>query len=78
MPISLSDAELAALMTAAQPFAPERRDAFLQQVAKALQGCRELRPGTVHKAIREAQRAHFDPPILNTAGHKPPRRWPPR
>jgi hypothetical protein len=65
MPISLSDAELAAVMTAAHPIAPERRGAFLEQVANSLQGCREIGPGAVHKAIREAQRAHFDPPIFD-------------
>jgi hypothetical protein len=41
-PIRLSDSELDAVMAAARPLAVERRDAFLQAVAGALQGCREL------------------------------------
>jgi len=63
-PIRLSDSELDAVMAAAQPLAVERRDAFLQQVASALQGCGEIGPGVVHRICAELQRAHFDPPDL--------------
>ena len=64
-PIRLSDSELDAVMSAARPLAVERRDAFLQQVAGALQRCGELGPGVVHRICAEAQRAHFDPPDLS-------------
>jgi len=63
--ISLSDDEFAAVMAAAQPIAPDRRDAFLQQVAHALEGCRDIGPGVVHRVVAEAQRAHFDAPNLS-------------
>jgi hypothetical protein len=63
-PIRLSDSELDAVMAAARPLAVERRDAFLQAVAGALQGCRELGPGVVHRVCAETQRAFFDPPQL--------------
>ena len=42
--------------------AVDQRDAFLQEVADALRGCAEIGPGTVHRAIAEAQRRHWDPP----------------
>jgi hypothetical protein len=52
---------------AARPFAVERRDAFLQDVANTLAQHSDPGPGDVHLAIREAQRKFFDPPR--------PRRW---
>ena len=45
--------------------AVDQRDAFLQEVADALQGCAEIGPGTVHRAIAEAQRRHWGPPDLS-------------
>ena len=62
-PIRLTDSELDVVMSAA-PVAVERRDAFLQAVASALQGCGEIGPGVVHRICVEAQRAHFEPPDL--------------
>jgi hypothetical protein len=61
-PIRLTDEELTAVMSAARPISVDRRDAFLQAVAGALQSCPELGPGTVHRAIADVQRAFFDPP----------------
>jgi hypothetical protein len=66
-PLALSDSELDAIMAAARPIARDRRDAFLQQVAELLRDCSELGPGAVHRAIAQAQRAHFDPPV-DTSG----------
>jgi hypothetical protein len=63
--IKLSDDELSAVMSACAPIAPERRGAFLQEVAAALRGCPEIGPGAVHRAIASAQRAHFDAPDLS-------------
>jgi hypothetical protein len=73
-PIRLSDSELDAVMAAARPLAVERRDAFLQAVAALLSGCVEVGPGTVHRAIEQAQRAHFDPPQFAEHPHKYARR----
>ena len=70
-PIRLSDSELDAVMAAARPIPVERRDAFLQDVAALLRG-REVGPGTVHRAIEQAQRAHFDPPDTGTGSRS---RW---
>lgn len=63
--LKLSDDELSAVMTACQPLAPDRRDAFLQAIADELRGCSVIGPGTVHRAIATAQRAHFNPPDLS-------------
>jgi hypothetical protein len=69
-PVRLSDSELDAVFAAAQPIPVSRRDAFLQDVATLLRRCSEIGPGSVHRAIVEAQRAHFDPP-LETERHEP-------
>jgi hypothetical protein len=42
MPLAISDSELDAVLAAARPLPVECRDAFLQSVASALQGCREI------------------------------------
>ena len=62
-PIRFTDAELSAVLTAAQPLAPDLRDAFLHAVARALQG-REIGPGLVARTCAELQRQFFDPPNL--------------
>jgi hypothetical protein len=70
-PVRLTDSELDAVMAAAQPIPVARRAAFLQDVAKMLSGV-EVGPGSVHRAIAQAQRAHFDPPqfaVGAPAGH---------
>jgi hypothetical protein len=64
-PIRLSDDELAAVMRAAAPLDVGVRDAFLQEVARALASCSEIGPGTVHRICAAAQRAHFDAPDLS-------------
>jgi hypothetical protein len=60
-------AELDAVMQAARPIPIESRDAFLQDVAALLSGCVEVGPGTVHRAIQQAQKRHFNPPDLGRA-----------
>jgi hypothetical protein len=63
MPISLSDAELAIVMTARSRFAPKDRDKFLRDVAHQLSSHHhELGPGAVHRIVRETQRRYFDAP----------------
>jgi hypothetical protein len=67
-PLKLSDEELTAVMQAAQPIAVDRRDAFLRQVAAALQSCGEVGPGIVHRVLVETQRVFFDPPDFARSG----------
>jgi hypothetical protein len=64
-PIKLTDDELSAVLRAAQPIAVDRRDAFLQAVALALQSCTEIGPGVVYRIVAAAQREFFDPPVLD-------------
>jgi hypothetical protein len=65
-PIALSDLQLDAIMRACEPLQPDARAGFLEAVAAALQG-REIGDGSVGRAIRQTQRAFFDPPELEGA-----------
>ena len=68
-PLCLTDDELNAVFVAARPIAVDRRDAFLQQVADELRRCNGNHgPGDVHRAVRVAQKAHFDPPLATEVG----------
>jgi hypothetical protein len=51
-PLRLTDSELDAVTAACRPLAPERRDAFLQQVANTLKDCREIGDGVVSRVAR--------------------------
>jgi hypothetical protein len=62
MPLSLSDAELTAVMDAAAPIPRRDRDQFLRDVAAELARYPELGPGIVGRVVREVQRRYFDPP----------------
>ena len=53
MPLSLSDAELEAVLAAAQPLAPKDRDFFLRHVADALERYPEIGPGVIHRVMVE-------------------------
>jgi hypothetical protein len=64
-PIKLTDTELDAVLMAARPIAPDRRDAFLQQIADELGKLGDqLGPGAVHRVVRAVQRSYFDPPDI--------------
>ncbi|MFL5038099.1 MAG: hypothetical protein ACJ8EC_24165 [Microvirga sp.] len=65
--MSLTSEDLAAaVLRAAAPLAPERRQPFIADVIAALQGVPEIGPGAVHRAIVAAQHQHFDPPRFAT------------
>ena len=53
MPIALTDAQLAAVMRAAEPLAPADRGRFLEAVASALRD-REIGDGTIGRAYDPA------------------------
>lgn len=67
MPLRLTDEELSAVFAAAAPLDVAVRDAFLQEVASALGGYREVGPGIVHRICAETQARFFDPPDLSRA-----------
>lgn len=67
-PLALSDSELDAVMNACRPLAVERRDAFLQEIADALQRVNgEVGDGRLHRMIAETQRKYL-PAISGVAG----------
>ena len=70
-PIRLTDSQLDAVLAAARPLAVGDRDAFLQDVAAALQGRSEIGDGDVYRAIADVQRRHHDPPLMDhQPGHR--------
>jgi hypothetical protein len=60
MPLSLSDDELAALMTAARPIPPRDRDQFLRDVAVELAKYPEVGPGIIGRVCSKLQRQHLN------------------
>jgi hypothetical protein len=65
-PIALTDEQLNAIMTAAEPLAPADRGPFLEEVAAGLRD-REIGDGLIHRVISEVQRKYFSPPVLERA-----------
>jgi hypothetical protein len=61
-PLRLTDSQITAIFAAARPLAVASRDAFLLDLAAALQGISDPGDGDVARAIRAVQRKHFDPP----------------
>ena len=56
-------------MRGAQPLTPDRRDAYLREIAAALAVAGEIGDGTVARAVRDIQRRHFDAPDLGHGDH---------
>jgi hypothetical protein len=56
MPLSLSDAEFAAVQAAAAPIHPMQRDAFLKALAAELERHPVVGPGVVHRAAAALQK----------------------
>src|SRR5262249_57464725 len=66
-PVSLTDIQMAA----AHPLPPDRRSAFLAEVARTLASERVIGDGLLHRVITHVQRQYFDPPLLTRARHSP-------
>jgi hypothetical protein len=62
--LRLTDSELDVVFAAARPLEVANRDAFLQDVAEHLAALPHLGDGVVHRVCVEAQRRHFDPPVV--------------
>lgn len=58
MPLSLSDAEYAAVQAAAAPIHPQQRSAFLQALAKELELHPIVGPGLVHRLCADLQKRY--------------------
>jgi hypothetical protein len=63
-PLSLTDAELGVIMTAARQLQWHQRDGFLRRIAEVLAAMPDQRgEGAVYRAIAGVWREHFDPPL---------------
>jgi hypothetical protein len=70
-PLRLSDEQLDQVFRAARPLRLRDRDAFLRMIAARLRDCPEPGDGEVFRAVREAQKVFYDPPLLTeTRGGK--------
>ncbi len=74
-PIRLTDAQLTAVFDAARPLAVASRDAFLLELALALQSLVDPGDGDVARAIRAVQRRFFDPPETDEHAQPHSRAW---
>ena len=69
LPADLSEDQIHAILSATHPLPIADRDAFLDDVADALDGV-ELGDGAVYRTIKDVQRRYWDPPKL-TIGPTP-------
>jgi hypothetical protein len=65
-PAHLTDQQMDAVLAAAHPLPPDRRSAFLEEVALALSRASVIGDGITHRIIMEAQRRFFDPPSFSS------------
>ena len=61
LPADLSEDQIQAILSATRPLPIADRDAFLDDVADALDGV-ELGDGAVYRTIKDVQRRYWDPP----------------
>jgi hypothetical protein len=71
--IRLTDQQMNSLIVAAQPIPIDKRDAFLVSIAETLAAKPGFGDGDVFRAIKDAQRKYFDPPV-STMNRAEPRR----
>ena len=67
-PIALSDAQMSAVFAASHPLPPDRRSAFLEDVALEISKLPMVGDGVLHRVIMDCQRRHFDPPDFGRNG----------
>jgi hypothetical protein len=73
-PLALDDSQLDAIMRAAAPLQPQDRDAFLKDVAHALNG-HELGDGIVGRICAEVQRKYWRAPEIEMRGGTGVGKW---
>jgi len=62
-PLSFTDAQLDQVLSGAAPLSDSDHAAYLQTVADLLHGVAEPGDRDVHRAVREAQRKFWTPPV---------------
>jgi hypothetical protein len=67
MPLALSDNELQIIMAMGSPLDPSARSAYLEDVAKELDGLADIGDGIVARIARECQRRYWTPPDLSAS-----------
>ena len=68
--LRLSDDQLTQIFRAAQPLQVRDRNAFLEAVAERLRNCPEPGDGQVFRAVAEAQKMFFSPPLEVEGGRR--------
>jgi hypothetical protein len=67
-PLSLSDAQLNAIIAASTPLPPDLRGAFLAACANEISALPMIGDGNLHRLVMVVQRRYFRPP-LETVEH---------
>jgi hypothetical protein len=62
----LTDEQANAVFAAAHPLQPNRRSAFLEEVAREISRHPILGNGLLHRLIVQIQKKHFDPPQFSS------------
>jgi len=65
----LTDDQQTAVLRAAYPLQPHQRSAFMATLYTLLEGRHSIGDGELYRVLRELQRQHFSPPIINE--HQP-------
>jgi hypothetical protein len=63
LPLALTDQQLAIVSAIARPISYRDRKRYLEAVADALAGLKEIGDGAVAQAAMQAQRQFFRPPL---------------
>jgi hypothetical protein len=70
MPLMLTDAEMDVLESLSLPITPDKRAAFMAEVAGELESAgAAIAEGSLHRVARVVQRRYFDPPAETSSAH---------
>ena len=76
MSIALSDAQVTAITTLAQPLQPQERAEFLAELFETLLMRRdEVGDGELHRTLRDLHRRYFQPPADEETDRRRVPRW---
>jgi hypothetical protein len=67
MPLALTDSEMQIVLSIGSPIDPSARSAYLEDVAKELNGLVEIGDGAIARIAREVQRRYWTPPDLSAS-----------
>jgi hypothetical protein len=61
-PVALSEEQMLTVLAAAYPLSPDRRNAFLEDVARELAALPDIGDGALYRIVMAAQQRHYVPP----------------